>query len=62
METLFRYILLFFSILIGASLLSGAGVMFDDWYKFPKEISSFVVMIIVFLFLVKLSIRITTKK
>lgn len=57
-----KAICVFFSILIGSSLLSGANVMFEGFYKFPEELSRFIIMLIVFLYLVGVSLKITSKK
>lgn len=52
---------IFLGILIGSSLLSGAGIMFDNWYKFPKNFSCFIIMLIVYYFFVSLGLKITKK-
>lgn len=62
MESVRKAVCVFISILFGSSLLSGANVMFEGFYKLPEDISKFLVMLIVFLYLVDLSLKATSKK
>lgn len=61
MEFTRKALCVLFSILIGASLLSGANVMFDEWYKLPEKLSVFILMLITFVSLVQLSLKITAR-
>lgn len=56
-----KAVCVFFSILFGSSLLSGANVIFDGFYKFSEGVSRFTIMLIVYLFLVNLSLKIMLK-
>ena len=54
MESFRKAACVFIGVLIGSSLLSGANIMFESFYKLPENLSRFMVMLIVFLYLVGL--------
>lgn len=62
MESFRKAACVFIGILIGSSLLSGANIMFESFYKLPENLSKFMVMLIVFLYLVGLLLKITSRK
>lgn len=52
-EKLIYCLAIFFWVLLASSLLSGAKVMFTNWYVFPEEISRFSIMMICYIGVVK---------
>lgn len=62
MEAIRKGVCILGSIFVGTALLSGAGVMFDHFYKFPKNAACFILMLIVFIFLIQTSLKLTSRK
>ncbi len=62
MELLRKSACVFLSILLGAALLKGAGVMFENAFSFPENVSRFLIMLIVFMALVQWSLKLTSRK
>ena len=61
MGTLIKTLSIFIGILVGSCLLSGAGIMFESWYKFPANFSRFVIMLIIYYFFAQLGVYIYKK-
>ncbi|RQM36466.1 hypothetical protein EB241_20215 [Erwinia psidii] len=53
-SNLIRCISVFLGILIASSLLSGAKVIFLNWYAFPEALSKFFVMLLCFFGVIKI--------
>ncbi|MCZ4059895.1 hypothetical protein O3W44_13600 [Pantoea sp. LMR881] len=51
-----KYITIFISTLLGASLLKGAGVGYDSWYAAPAGLSKLLIIILTLLALTKISL------
>lgn len=59
MKNIISCITVFVSVLIAASFLSGAGVMFaKTWYPAPARLSEFVIMLATFVFFTATGLRV----
>ncbi len=61
MKRYVSWISIFLSVIFGASLLSGAGIAFDNWIKFPVSISRPLVIILTLSALVKVALWLVRK-